>query len=169
MDSTDNKSKDYVPCKTAKDTFDLTEHFAFSKKHFSFLEEYAKDLDANRSAKEIGIHPDTAKKWLRTDAFKQELMAIHEVWRTNIRMTSAHASAKLIELMDKFESDYDEMDHQDKSKMAGALVKGADSYLKATGKYNQEKEIDSNQIVINIDLSGELKPREVDGEILENE
>lgn len=163
----DKDSENYTPCKVAKDSFDLTEYHEFTAKQFHFLEEYSKDLNPARAAKDVGVSDKVAKRWLTTDGFKQELMAIHDVWRKNIRMTSAHASAKLLDLMDKFENDYDEMELGDRPKMAGALIKGADSYLKATGKYQPEQEAGGNNITINIDLSGELKPRNIDGEVIE--
>lgn len=160
--------KDYTPCEVPKDHFDLTEYHEFSKKQFDFLVEYAKDLDGPRAAKELGIAQATARNWLRSEPFKQELTAIHNVWRKNINMTSAHASAKLLDLMEKFENDYDEMEAGDKSKMANALMKGADSYLRATGQYKDKEDKGGNQITINIDLSGDLKPREVNQVDLED-
>lgn len=161
------KPKKYTPCKVPKDGFDLTEYHKFTKRQFDFLGEYAKDLDVTRVCKDLDILPVTAYKWMETDAFKQELMGIHDVWRTNIRMTSAHASAKLLELMEKFERDYDDMDPADKSKIANALMRGADSYLRATGQYKDKESSGGANIQINIDLSGEMKPRDVDGEVVE--
>lgn len=157
----DENKDNYIPAQVGKDTFDLTEFHRFNLKQFKFLEEYSKDLDHARAAKEVGIQTATANKWLNQDAFKQELMAIHEVWRKNIKMSSAHASAKLLDLMQKFEDDYDMMEAGDKSKMANALMKGADSYLRATGQYAQKEESGGTNIVVNIDLSGDLKPRDV--------
>lgn len=170
VDRTEEPEQDnpYIPCEVPKDHFDLTDFHRFSKKEFDFLAEYSKDLDGPRAAKEVGISPPTMGKWLEKEKFKQELTAIHDVWRKNIRMTSSHASAKLLDLMDKFEADYDMMEDGDKTKMAGALMKGVDSYLKATGKYQPEESGDGSNIVINVDLSGELSPRDIEGEVVED-
>ena len=163
-----DRKEGYVPCEVPKDKFDLTEFHIFNKKEFDFLAEYSKSLDPEKAGKEVGLSRQQALNWMKKEKFKQELTAIHEVWRTNIRMTSSHASSKLLKLMDKFEGDYDKMEDGDKTKMAQALMKGADSYLKATGSYQQEDTSGGNNIVINIDLSGELAPRQVDGEVLDD-
>lgn len=159
----------YKPGTVEKGQFDLTEHYAFTRDQFKYLQSYSLDLDESRAMKDIGVTPSKLKKWKSEEGFLAELSVIHDVYRKAIRMTSNHAAAKLLDLMDKFEGDYDQMDHSDKSKMAQSLMKGADSYLKATGQYANEKDVSGNNITINIDLSGELKPRVVDAEVIDND
>lgn len=133
---------------------DLAEYYRFNLKQMEFLLEYSKDLDAERSAKEVDVNPKTAGRWMGEPKFKAEVMEIHDAWRHKIKMTSEAASLRLIKNLQKFEDDYDNLDLEERSKMASPIAKTLDIYMRATNAYNKDTE-DKSQVVINIDLGGD--------------
>lgn len=121
------------------------------------LQEYSKDLDLTRACAAAGYKrpSQAAERMLQHPKIRNELEAIYNIWRTNFEMTAEHASAKHINLMKKFEKDYDETgDAKFKGTLSGTLSKMSDSYLRASGHFNRNDETTDKQIVINIDLGG---------------
>jgi len=123
-------------------------------KQITVLEEYAKHPDLHLACVKAGYkNPDNAARQIRkSEAFAREFDKLNEVMRKSIRMTAEHAGARLLDLMDKFERDYDEAEGKDRGQLASTLGKMADTYLKAAGAYQQEQ-VDTSGITINIDLS----------------
>lgn len=133
----------------------------FTLMQLKALEEYAKDLDMVRACREAGYKNPKRQAHMfgKNDKIKAEMQVIHDVWRSSLRMTSKHAAARHISLMDKFESDYDRFDEtvSIKGQLASTLGKMSDSYLRATGTYG-ERESSGGGVVVNIDLSaGEVE------------
>lgn len=149
----------YVPAQVKKGEKDVAEFYRFNAAQFEFLRVYSQNgLDLPAAAKAAGVTKGTADNWMQQEKFKAEVDAIYDVYRANLRMTSEHASARLIKLMNKFEKDYDTGETlKDKASMAKALSSMADTYLKATGTYKGDKGVSEGNIVINIDLTGESK------------
>lgn len=158
----------YTPGVRPIGTHNSMEYYAFDMEQIRFLEAYAKSLDVDRACEDTGINKRRAKSWMNIPAIQEEIMEINKVWAKSVRMTGKSASSKLLELMDKLEADYDVMGEDNKSKMANALMKGADTYLRAAGMYQRDDGPSGTTIEINIDLSGELQPRSVDGEVVED-
>lgn len=136
---------------------DISQYYPFSMTQLEFLEEFAKDLDYTRAAKAVGVKPQTVRDtWLPNEKFKAEIMEIYNVYRTNIKMTAENGAYRLISFMNKVEKDYDNAEKvSDKAKLAGPMSKMVDSYLKASGHYNSDKDNTESQVVINIDLGGD--------------
>lgn len=156
--------KEYEAGETAFDEF-----YRFSLLQLNFLEEYAKDLDANRAARAAGYKKphDTARTLLNNPAIRREIEAIHDCWRYNIRMTAEHASARHIRLMDKVEDEFDKAEEAgDKAKFATSLMRGSDTYMRAAGHFNHGGGGNDTQVVINIDL-GDERGVVIDGEKVE--
>lgn len=156
---------EYTPGEVQKVKGGLPDFYRFSLKQLQFLEEYARDLDINRAAKEVGAAVKTVRgNWLTQEKFQAEIEAIHRIWQTNIRMTAEHATARHIELMDKVEDEFDKADGaSDKAKLAAPLAKMSDSYLKAAGKFATGGDQKGIHVTINIDL-GEDRTIAVEGE-----
>ena len=157
--------KDVAEVYEPGDTCD-TEFYRFSLMQLEFLQEYAKDLDANRAASAAGYknYRTSAEKLLKNPAVRRELEAIHDAWRYNIRMTGEHASARHIKLMDKLERDYDASEIGDRAKLATSMVRASDSYLRAAGHFNQGGGGTESQVVINIDMGDSDGTVKIDGE-----
>ena len=133
----------------------------FNPMEMHTLQEYALDLNMVRACKEAGYNnpSQAAMRMKKKPKIRAEMMVIHKVWQTNLRMTAEHASAKHIQMMQKFEEDYDALSSTTDGKtrnikgdLAKTLGKMSDSYLKATGQFT-DKDVDTGQqITINIDL-----------------
>jgi hypothetical protein len=125
------------------------------------LEEYAKDLDMVRACAAAGYKAPrkAAFDLMQRKHILEEIREIHAIWKLNLRMSAKHSSAKHIELMQKFERDYDELDStvqkgtsNIKGQLAGTLGRMSDSMLKATGHFDDKSGGSAAGIVINIDL-----------------
>ena len=160
---------EYTPGGVQKIEGGLPDFYRFSLKQLRFLEEYAKHLDINRAAREVETAVKTVRgNWLTQEKFQAEIEAIHKIWKTNIRMTAEHATARHIELMDKVEVEFDKAEGAtNKAKLAAPLAKMSDSYLKAAGKFSTDGNQKGISVTINIDLGDSDKPIEVDGEVID--
>lgn len=143
---------------TQRGDVDATGFYMIRPEQFRFLKEYSKDVDMARVAKELDIKPSTLQAWLATEGFKAEIIAIQKVWSTNIRFNAQHASAKHLALMDKIEEAYDEGDLDEKAKFAPSLMRGSDTFMRATNHFTPEIGTKGVQIQINIDLSASKTP-----------
>lgn len=161
-------SDEYIPGEVQKIEGGLPDFYRFSLKQLRFLEEYAKHLDINRAAREVETAVKTVRgNWLVQEKFQAEIEAIHKIWKTNIRMTAEHATARHIELMDKVEDEFDKaIGAANKAKLASPLAKMSDSYLKAAGKFATDGTQKGISVTINIDLGDSDKPIEVEGEVI---
>ncbi len=164
-----SESDEYTPGEVQKIEGGLPDFYRFSLKQLRFLEEYAKHLDVNRAAREVDTAVKTVRgNWLTQEKFQAEIEAIHKIWKTNIRMTAEHATARHIELMDKVEDEFDKAEGAtNKAKLAAPLAKMSDSYLKAAGKFSTDGNQKAVNVTINIDLGDSNKPIEVEGEIID--
>ena len=160
---------EYTPGEVQKIKGGLPDFYRFSLKQLRFLEEYAKDLDINRAAREVETAIKTVRgNWLTQEKFQAEIEAIHKIWQTNIRMTAEHATARHIELMDKVEAEFDGADKvSDKAKLASPLAKMSDSYLKAAGKFATDGNQKGINVTINIDLGEEKPAIDIEGEVID--
>lgn len=137
----------------------------------TFLDEYAKDLDAVRSAGAAGYkNPSrSAEDLLKVEAIQKEIGEIHEVWAINRKHTAEHTSAKMIKLLEKIEDDYDSSAMEDKAKFSNSLVKGTEILMRSTGHFSSERNNQDTQITINIDLGAgeETKNVTIEGDYSE--
>jgi len=142
----------------------VEQFYPLNKKEIEFLHEYNKDLDIGRALKAAGL----TKKALDThskqgQAILLEMREINEMWHRAIRMNSQAAATKHLELMEKFEADYDTADikNQNKGSLSGTLARMSDANLKATGHYAKEGGPSGTKVEINIDLSGKKDEPEI--------
>lgn len=135
-------------------------YYSFTLMEITALEEYVKDLDMTRACAVAGYSKPSqaAERLKRSEKIRLELEKIHDVWRKNMLMNTKHASAKHIELMQKFEKDYDTLpgltskgESTIKGQLASTLGKMSSDYMKAAGSFDSDDGTDS-QIVINIDM-----------------
>lgn len=136
---------------------ELESFYPFSKQEIDFLQEHNKDLDIERALKASGLKKKALSKYTaQGQALLREMRATQSEWQKAIRMNSSAAATKHLELMKKFEKDYDDADmkNQNKGSFAGTLARMSDASLKATGHYGQEKAGGGTKVEINIDLSG---------------
>lgn len=79
-------------------------------------------------------------------------------------MNAPAAAKKHLELMKKFEEDYDSTDlkSQNKSGLSSTLARMSDANLKATGMYGNTEASKGTKVEINIDLSGNPSAKEPD-------
>lgn len=156
----------------------LVDVYPFGREDIQFLAEFQRDLDWKRALEAAGLPPTQKQINKMTDihtrygqAVMREVARIQDDWTRSIRM-NAHASArKHLELMEKFEKDYDGMDlkNQNKSGLSSTLARMSDASLKATGHYGQEKQGSGLKVEINIDLGGLSAPADpIEGEIVES-
>lgn len=99
-------------------------------------------------------------------AILRELRAIQDTYLKAIKLNAKSAAQKHLELMEKFEGDYDntDLDHSNKPQFAGTLARMSDASLRATGQFNQQKQSGGVKVEINIDLGGKEDPPPVDVE-----
>ena len=151
----------YVPGNAKLDDFDVFKYSRFDFSQLQFLEEYAKDCDHRRAAKDANVNPNTAAQWLKQDKFKAEIEEIQNIWRLKFKMTAETAAYRHIKLFNQLEEDYHKLGLEDRSKMANSLVKASDTYLKASGHFNHGGDgAKDSQVVINIDLGGNAENEE---------
>jgi hypothetical protein len=138
----------------------------FRPKEMIFLAHYAKTLDLTKSYREAGYENyKQAQAMFKRPRVQQEMLVIADMWLSNVRMTAEHASAKHIQLMQKFEKEYDSLssttsatERNIKGQLASTLGKMSDSYMKAVGLFTKQETETGNQVVINIDLGdGEVE------------
>jgi hypothetical protein len=123
----------------------------------NFLHEYNKDLDVERALKATGLKKGALNPHKEQgQALLLEMQQISKDWQAAIRMNTQAAAAKHMELMEKFEKDYDSADikNQNKSGLSGTLARMSDANLKATGHYASEDKGGGTKVEINIDLGG---------------
>jgi hypothetical protein len=145
----------------SEDAFgDIESFYPINKAEVNFLQEYNKDLDIERALKASGLK----KKALNphTDqgqALLNEMREINIAWTSAIKMNSPAAAKKHLELMEKFEADYDGADlkNQNKSGLASTLAKMSSDNLKATGHFGNQDAGGGTKVEINIDLGGSDK------------
>lgn len=142
----------------------LVEFFPMKPEFIQALQEYQKHLDIDKACQASGITNHTKKKLLdpTTDAglaFTKEMRAIQEEYQAAIRLNANYSAKRHLELMEKFESDYDAADlkNQNKGSLASTLAKMSGDSLKATGKFNNENTGGGTKVEINIDLSSNAK------------
>lgn len=147
---------------TKNKDIDITDDFyAYSLRQIKFLEEFAKDLDATRAAKDAGYKcpSEAANLLMKNEAIKKECKAIYDARLEAIKMTAEMASARHIKLMKKIEDDYDKCESMEieqelptKAKFAQSLSKFSGDYMKAAGLFGESGEKKAPNVVINIDL-----------------
>jgi hypothetical protein len=138
---------------------DLVGYNRFTLQEIEFLDAYAEmkaDLDKIKAL--TGMNARQCHNMLQKDHIKAEIVELQNVWRLNRKMTAEHAAAKHIELMMEMERDYKAIDDPvDRAKMANPRVKASETYLKAAGHFNHGQDTQDAQVVINIDLGGDLE------------
>ena len=150
----------------SEDAFgELQNFYPFGKQEIDFLREYSKDLDTERSLKAAGLKKgalDPHKE--QGQALLREMQETQQEWTKSIRLNAPHAAKKHLELMEKFEKDYDSTDLKsaNKSGLSGTLARMSDASLKATGHYGQERAGGGTKVEINIDLSAGQETKEPD-------
>lgn len=146
----------------ATDMVEMPDFNSFTLMELKALQEYAKDLDLTRACAAAGYKAPSqqAYRLKQKPAIWAEMAEIHRVWRTNmLEMTAEHASAKHINLMKKFEKDYDSLpgltekgETSVKGQLAGTLGKMSSDYLRSCGHFDKDSGGQEAQMVINIDL-----------------
>ena len=154
----------------------LVEFYPFKPAHIKALQEYQKDLDIDRAIKSAGINRHNKTKLLDPTtpqglAFTKEMRAIQEEYQVAIRLNANSSAKKHLELMQKFEQDYDVADlkNQNKGSLASTLAKMSDTSLKATGQFNKADTGGGTKVEINIDLTSNKQdePIEVKAEVVD--
>ena len=137
---------------------DVSGFVRLTDKEEQFLEQYAECKADLKMIKAVtGLSAPQVARLVQKDVIKAEIEEIQMVWRLNRKMTAEHAAAKHIGLMQKLDKDYDTMDASNKTKMAQALVKASDTYLRAAGHFTHGGGEADTKVVINIDLGGDEK------------
>lgn len=146
------------------DIFAEVENFyPLNREDLNFLQEYNKDLDIERALKDSGLKKSQLKPAKdRGQALLLEMKNIQAAHMAAIQMNAPAAARKHLELMQKFEDDYDATDlkSQNKSGLSSTLARMSDANLKATGHYGQAERSQGTKVEINIDLSGHNKKAE---------
>lgn len=150
-----DQTTEYKAGEVQKSGTALPDYHRLTYKQVIFLEAYAKSMgDINKAAKKAGAALRTVKEtWLKQPKIQEEIDRIQEVWATTtLRMTAEDASARHIKLMDKMEKHLDdnESDTDAAAKVMNPLAKMSDTYLKATGKFNDDKGNSGVSVSINI-------------------
>mgnify|MGYP006879613821 CR=1 FL=1 len=154
---------------TEEDQFNsIVEFYPFSPQQIQALQEYQKDLDFDRACKAVGLSAN-AKKNLKDptradgQAFLKEMMEIQKEYQVAIKLNANSSAVKHLELLQKFEADYDTADinNQNKGSLASTLAKMSDTSLKATGQFNNGEMGGGMKVEINIDL-GTNAPEQLD-------
>lgn len=175
-DDGDQKNEVYVPGDKPASGKALENYHRFSFKQVKFLEAYAKNLgDVNKAAKTAGVAVRTVKEsWLKEVGMQEEIARIQEAWSVaTLRGTAEEAMMNHIELMEKMTKHLDNNaeDTETAAKVMNPLAKMSDTYLKATGKFNDDKKAAGATVTINIGDSAPTKTVvEVEGEeVIEND
>lgn len=74
---------------------DLREFHTYSLNQIKFLDEYQKDLDSDRAAKETGVSNTTKNKWLKEQKIQDVMNRIHDAYKEAIFMNSKYAAGRL--------------------------------------------------------------------------
>lgn len=133
----------------------LENYHRLTYKQIKFLDAYAKNLgDLKAAAKKAGVAMRTVKEtWLKEVGIQEEIDRIQKAWAvSSLRMTAEEASLRHIELMNKMEKHLDDNsdDTEVAAKVMNPLAKMSDTYLKATGKFNDDKGSSGVNVNINI-------------------
>lgn len=152
----------------------LTEFAPLTKKAVELLREFQKDCDLDRAIQAAGLNPRYKEEIMNGNSplgrrMKRELQKISEDFFEAIHLNTNAAARKHLELMQRFEDDYEkaEIDNRNKGALAGTLARMSDTSLKATGHFQSEGVNNGVKVEINIDLGDTNQPIEVDGKIID--
>lgn len=134
--------------------------YLWKQKELDVLREFSKDLDIVRSCRDVGYtNPEAmARKLLKNEAIKTEMKAIYDARFEAMRLNEEMVAAKHLNLMKKFETDYDgcDADGRVKGQLANAVAKMSGDSLRAAGLFGRESKTTPN-VVINLNLEGDKK------------
>jgi len=128
--------------------------YAYSLKDLIFFEEFLKDLDFDRSAREAGIScVNNLKK-------RPEIMRVcREMFEAHFRklyMKAELAGSEHIKRLEVFWQDYLRSDDgKFKAAIASSIAKMSGDHLRAAGAFDSGGERSKSNVVINIDLGGD--------------
>lgn len=118
-------------------------------KAYAFLEEYKKDLDADRCAKMLGISPKQLALWYDQAKFTDVVNRIHDSYADAVLMDSKTIAGWSIEIMRDLHQRFKEGD----SKASSALATMAGNMLRASGNF-KDANVTSPQVLIQINTNG---------------
>lgn len=121
-------------------------------KQLHYLRCYAETLDEGQAAKDSGYRG--AFEAMESEIICREMERIQEAWFHENRMNAKYCSGEHMRLMEKFETQYDKLDEEDKPKMASVLAKMSDTALKATGKMNNDQTGAGTTVLIQMNIGG---------------
>lgn len=169
----------YVPGAEPASGKALENYHRLTFKQVKFLESYAKNLgDINKAAKAAGVAVRTVKEsWLKEVGIQEEIARIQECWAVStLKGTAEEAMTRHIGLMNKMEDHLDQakikvkdkdtgeekeiLDTDTAAKVMNPLAKMSDTYLKATGKFNDDNK--QAGVTVNINITDSEIPKTID-------
>lgn len=125
----------------------------FTEAQIRYLETYIETLDKTKAAKAAGIRQRDV--W-RSKHFEKAITDIN--YLTRLKWREKVSQQDHIRLLHKFEGMLDEMWSKEKYKeattMAGNLLKGSETLMKATGQFAHEDISSGNMVSVNINIGG---------------
>lgn len=116
---------------------------------YAFLEEYKKDLDADRCLKMLGIQRALYEQWLTEAKFTDVVNRIHKAYEDAILVDAKTIAGWSVEILRDLHKGYKAGD----SKSASALASMAGNMLRASGNF-KDAAVKQPQVLIQINTSG---------------
>lgn len=133
--------------------------YLFKKAELDFLKEYSTCLDEDLALSRVNVAHQRKSEILENLYVQNEMHKIQRAWRYRSRMTQEHAAGEHMRLSEKFENDYDELELNNKSKMAGVLAKMSEATMKATGLIGTERDQSMPTVIVQMNMGS---PENVD-------
>lgn len=133
-----------------------TDLAAYDVTAYAFLEEYKKDLDADRAAKTLGIPRKKYQEWLLQPKFTDVMNRIHQAYADAVLMDAKTIAGWSVEILRDLHQSF----KNGNDKASSALATMAGNMLRASGNF-KETGVSTPQVLIQINTSGQQTAQEV--------
>jgi hypothetical protein len=139
----------------------------YTAKEIKFLDVYCDTLDKATALKEAGLKLEQVK---RNKYLMNELEMLQRIAQKKHRLRMA--AAKHLDLMEKFEDEFDKVKGKDNKAAVGyssTLARMSETTLRASGEFAEKKTGSGVNLSVNITIGGEQEPLTVEGEVIDVE
>jgi hypothetical protein len=139
----------------------------YTAKEIKFLDVYCDTLDRVAACKASGLKLEQVKK---NKYLMHELEMLMRVAQKKHRMRMA--GAKHLDLMEKFEDEFDKTKGKDNKAAvgyAGVVARMSEAAMRASGEFKEETTDKGVNVQVNIKIGGDDEPKTIDGEIIDVE
>lgn len=139
---------------------DPNDFYPFNNRQLVFIEEFSKDFDPVRAAKDAGYsNPKSAANSLMcNEKIKEQCKKIYDASFVALGMTAKMVLARHLLFMEKVEKDYDSVEDVEKrGSLASAFAKMSGDSLRAVGLFGVSNEKQTTSVVVNIGFSEPIK------------